>query len=97
MRLVIALGWFALAGCEKDASHPRPPPTPPPPPPVIDAVVAPTYPDCSASYAPDPTKDPTPMCRVPAGRFVMDKKPGDPDGDLDAVIERDVFIDETDT
>ena len=42
-------------------------PTSPPPPPTLGHGRG----DCKPEYAPKPTRDPNPMCKVPGGTFVM--------------------------
>jgi formylglycine-generating enzyme required for sulfatase activity len=53
------------------APFPDQEPTTPPPPPT---VVPQTKGDCKAEYAPKPTRDPNPMCKIDGGTFLMGEK-----------------------
>jgi iron(II)-dependent oxidoreductase len=48
----------------------------PPPPPTVKPN---TKGDCKTEYAPRPTRDPNPMCKIDGGTFVMGTPAGDPD------------------
>jgi gamma-glutamyl hercynylcysteine S-oxide synthase len=80
-----ALGLVALllAGCEKEAveqpkrTPDRPAagePTVPPPAPTLKPG---GKGDCKVEYAPRPTRDPNPMCRIAGGSFMMGAAPSD--------------------
>ena len=84
-----ALGMVALllaASCEKEAvEQPSRPvglpaagePTVPPPAPTVK----PGRGDCKAEYAPRPTRDRNPMCRIAGGTFMMGAAPSDREAD----------------
>jgi formylglycine-generating enzyme required for sulfatase activity len=48
----------------------------PPPPPTVKPS---TKGDCKTEYAPRPTRDPNPMCKIVGGTFMMGTPAGDPD------------------
>jgi iron(II)-dependent oxidoreductase len=48
----------------------------PPPPPTVKPS---TKGDCKTDYAPRPTRDPNPMCKIAGGTFMMGTPVGDPD------------------
>lgn len=87
---IACAGLVAQAGCEKDSrkrADVEPVVTPgfdagmdehaeskvPPPSPTIKKGKG----DCKTSYAPRPTRDPNPMCKVTGGTFTMGLAPGD--------------------
>jgi gamma-glutamyl hercynylcysteine S-oxide synthase len=99
-----SLGIAALVlavACEKETVPSRPDPVVPAPsapdgepevPPPAPTVKRGGKGDCKREYAPRPTRDPNPMCRIAGGTFMMGAAPSDPEAEDDEKPARKVRV-----